>query len=191
MDYRRWLGVVVAALSLSGCGGGDRPSVLLEKWQRFVEGNPTHDERTGIGSLEGGREEVYRLTARRRVPQLIVETDECLPRGYDLEGVGSTGQHRRFRSSSGSSGTQRRPCREGRGPRHPYRGRRDISLRSSDLRGWLDHTQFRVTNSRCCTVGAPGCSGTDPDYEDGSGASRQGMPLERCRRTWDRLHGPE
>ena len=37
--------------------------------------------------------------------------------------------------------------------------------------GWLDYTTFAVSYSRHCMVGAAGCSGMNPDYEDGGTTS--------------------
>ena len=167
------VGVAALALALSGCGGGGNSRMsLLEKWQSFADGTPT------LRMTNAQVSDAWRAAARRSTDSLLFHVEGVrnvvVPGGDELPFVVdgcSPGE-----CDLPDSNVAFAPVLEHNGvPVAKAEGRATLTEEGEtslyDLRiygGWLDHTQFRVTDSRWCTVGAPGCSGTDPDYEDGS-----------------------
>ena len=181
--------VVALALALSGCGGGGTVSMggpngddskmsLSDKWKRFADGNPT------LRMTSAQVSKAWRAAARKSTHRVIlgpvsvganpasavqVETDPCSPGECDLEPPPDN--TRQFAPVLGHNDV----------PVAEYKARTTRTLPVLEAGetarmtlldfltygGWLDHTEFRVSVSRWCSVGAAGCSGTDPDYENG------------------------
>ena len=174
--YARWLGVstfvAVVALSLSGCGGGGGSEMSLsEKWQRFENGNPT------LRMTSAQVSEAWRAAARRSTdslqphgtvsepgadPLLIVDDYPCEPGDCDIEWAFRPGDTIAFAPVLEHNDVPVAKV-EGRVMETDEEGTflADFLLYG----GWLDHAQFHVSFARVCEVGAPGCSGTDPDYQ--------------------------
>ena len=190
----RWLGVssfaavVALALSLSGCGGGGSPGMkppgdgdgqtngdgslsVLDKWRSFENGNPT------LRMSSAQVSEAWRAAARRSTdslqpqgtvstaggdPQLIVDDDPCEPGDCDIEWAFRPGNTIALAPVLEHNDVPVAKI-EGRATETDEEGTffADFLLYG----GWLDHTQFLVSFVRVCEVGAPGCSGTDPDYQ--------------------------
>ena len=189
----RWPGVssfavtVVLALALSGCGGGGRVSIdgsandlsILEKWRRFADNNPT------LRMTGAQVSRAWRAAARNSAhsvslgpvsvgagppSDIQLETDPCSPGECDLERPSGSriwafapvlGHNQVPVAEHHARITRTLPVPEARETTQP------TLIDVLTYGGWLDYTEFRVSLSRWCTVGAAGCSGTDPDYENG------------------------
>ena len=179
-----FVAVAVLALVLAGCGGGvarnGGPGTsgsgsslsVLDKWQRFAEGNPTlrmtdeeiteavqlvvggvtHDLAYGWSSASFDGDPAW---------QLEVHAEPCEDDDCEI-----------------STGTAFAPVMEHNGIRIVEVKARSTQLDEEEGKtylndvlgygGWLDHTIFLVRISRSCEVDAAGCSGTHPDYSFGS-----------------------
>ena len=194
--HTRWPGVssfaAMVALVLSGCGGGGTVSTggpdgdgsgdtlsILDKWQRFADRQPT------LRMTSAQVSEVWRATARKSTHRVIlgpvgvgaepasavqIETDPCSPGECDLERPSGSsiwvfapvlGHNQVPVAEHQARITQTLPVLEAQ--ETTQRTLTDVLTYG----GWLDYTEFRVSVYRWCTVGAAGCSGTDPDYENG------------------------
>ena len=163
--------VVVAAaiFALAGCGSGNAPTdgeppssavSLLEKWQRFEDGNPTlsmTDEQVAqavVSVLEGATHVAFGHPG----PAIPLDASGLEPRE-----VG-----RRHASILLASEPVTRhndvPVGEFRVQFHDD----DPEIRSDGLAygGWLEHTLFEVSFYRECLVSESGCVGDNPDYSD-------------------------
>ena len=193
------LGVAVAALALSGCGGtGSGPDTggtgtlsVLEKWQRFEDGEPT------LRMTRAQVAEAWRSAARRSTHSVAlgpetISTGSDPAMGDQAEPVPNVAPAEVFPCDT---------CDVGPHPHDtdptvavaPVLEHNDIPVALAEgtyrvtrtlesyppveidhffefLRygGWLDHTVFHVSFQRWCTVGEAGCAGTNPVYEDGS-----------------------
>ena len=168
-----FIAVAALALSLSGCGGGGgggNEMPLLEKWQRFESGSPT------LRMTSAQVSEAWRSAARRSTDtltyhyeapvdgdlQLVVDDDPCEPGDCDLEWALQPGNTVAFAPVLEHNDV---PVAKGEG-RGSFTDEDGTFLFDFlGYGGWLDHTQFNVSFIRICIAGAPGCSGTDPDYE--------------------------
>lgn len=200
MSSRRLEAVFCAAavaLAVSGCSGGSDGGnglSVLEKWQRFADGNPTL-RMTGAGVSEGWR------AAARKSTHYVNFGPESVGRGGDAPSadpasdVGTKPDVRveaarclgvcDLARPAGSSLWIFAPVLEHSGvPVAEFKGRRTHSLTLEEnggrvpehdttttlvdalsYGGWLHHTEFRVSFSRSCVVGVAGCSETDPEFE--------------------------
>ena len=209
-----WFAAVVA-LGLSGCGGSGKVSIdgpggdgsasglsALDKWQRFADDNPT------LRMTSAQVSEAWRAAARKSTHTVTlgpvsvgagpaspvrVYADRCSPVQCGLE------------RPSGSSIWAFAPVLgHNQVPVAEHKARITETLATPEARettqptlvdvltygGWLDHTEFRVSVSRWCTVGAARCSGTDPQYENGiafgfmAGNASGTMPAGVGSATW-------
>ena len=194
----------------SGAGG----LTILDKWQRYTAGNPTLNM-TGAQVSVAWRAATRRSTSNviiggeggmapaspeeggssSNVPQFPVEIDPCGPGDCDVESL----PHNTFTwapvlrhndvpvaTVSGRLTNVDEPD-----PDDPFDD--DAETYLTDFRsygGWLEHTEFRVSYSRWCEVGAAGCSGRNPIYEEGSirgsmaGAQSRTTPTGTGSATW-------
>ncbi len=200
--YSRWLRVVwlvavaALALALSGCGGvgsgggpdGDDGELsLLDKWQRFEDGDPT------LHMTEAEVSDAWRSAARKSTHRVIlagpmsvgndpapvtpVETVTGFPVDVDACSSGECD----FDPPPDSTWAFAPVLEHEDVPIAEFRSRftRTEVLESEketvveqrtffDSRtfgGWLDYTHFNVSLTRWCTVGQPGCAETD-DTDD-------------------------
>ena len=207
--YSRWLRVVsfvaAAALALSGCGGGavsmgdpdggDGGMLsLLDKWQRFEDGDATlrmTDEQVSEAWRRAARGSTHRVVLAGPAsvgrdpgsaapgvirPDFPADADVCSPGECDLEPHPDSArafapvlEHddvpiARFNSRFTSTETLEAE-KGGTGYTETY------LFDSLTFGGWLDYTHFNVTLTRWCRVGEPGCSetdDTDPLYAGGA-----------------------
>ena len=201
MSSRRLRVVFCAAavvLAVSGCGGGSSDGghglSVLEKWQRFADGNPT------LGMTGAQVSEAWTAAARRST-HYVALGPESVGRGADPASADPASDDRmdtdvRVEAAScpGVCGLERpaeasiwafAPVLEHDGiPFAEFKGRYTHTLTLEDegervpeddttttlvdvlsYGGWLDRTEFRVSLSRSCVVGVAGCSETDPVFE--------------------------
>ena len=198
MSSRR-LGAVVCtvavALAVSGCGGGGSDGghalSVLEKWQRFADGNPT------LGMTGAQVSEAWTAAAGRST-HYVALGPESVGRGADPASADPASDDRmdtdvRVEAAScpGVCELERpaeasiwafAPVLEHDGvPVAEFRSRftraetleperetnytETFLVDSLTFGGWLDYTHFNVSVTRWCTVGSPGCAETD-DTDD-------------------------
>ena len=193
--------MTVVALALSGCGGtgsgpdsgGGSTLSVLDKWQRFEDGDPT------LRMTKAQVAEAWRSAARRAThsvalgPETISSGSDPVS-GDQAEPVPNVVQAEVFPCTPSTCSVGPHP--DGTDPTvafGPVLEHNDVPVTVAEgsyrvtrtlesdppveidhffefLRygGWLDHTVFHVSFRRWCTVGAAGCPGTDPTYERGS-----------------------
>ena len=199
----RRLGVVFCAaavgLAVSGCGGGGSSDggnglSVLEKWQRFADGNPTL-------RMTGAQVSEAWTAAAGRSTHYVALGPESVGRGADPASADPASDDRMdtdvrveaarcpgvcdLERPAGSSIWAFAPVLEHDGiPVAELKARRThtLTLEENGERvpedettttlvdvlsygGWLDRTEFRVSLSRSCVVGVAGCSETDPEFE--------------------------
>ena len=200
MSSRRLGAVFCAAsvvLAVSGCGsgsdGGNGLSVL-EKWQRFADGNPTL-------RMTGAQVSGAWTAVARKSTHYVALGPESVGRGADPASADPASDDRMdtdvrveaapcpdvcdLERPAGSSIWAFAPVLEHDGiPVAELKARRThtVTLEENGERvpgdeitttlvdvlsygGWLDRTEFRVSFSRSCVVGVAGCSETDPEFE--------------------------
>ena len=199
--HSRRLGVVfcaaaAVALAVSGCSAsrdGNGLSVL-EKWQRFADGNPTL-------RMTGAQVSQAWTAVARKSTHYVALGPESVGRGADPASADLASDDRMdtdvrveaapcpgvcdLERPSGTSIWAFAPVLEHNGvPVAEFKARRThtLTLEENGERvpedettttlvdvlsygGWLDHTEFRVSFSRSCVVGVAGCSETDPEFE--------------------------
>ena len=200
MSSRR-LGAVFCAtavvLAVSGCGGrsdGGHSLSILEKWQRFADGNPT------LRMTDAQVSDAWRAAARTSThyvnfwPESVgrgadppsvdpasddpmdadvrVEAAPC-PGVCDLERPADSSiwsfapvlEHNGFPVAEFKARYTRTLTLEDDGERVPEDDTTTTLIDILSFGGWLDHTNFRVSFSRSCVVGVAGCSESDPEFE--------------------------
>ena len=199
MRSRRQRGVFCAAaiaLAVSGCGAsrdGNGLS-LVEKWQRFADGNPTL-------RMTGAQVSETWTAAARKSTHYVALWPESVGRGADPAPADPAPDDQvdadvrveaapcpdvcDLERPEGSSIWAFAPVLEHDGiPVAELKVRRThtLTLEENGERvpedeitttlvdalsygGWLDHTEFRVSLSRSCVVGVAGCSETGPEFE--------------------------
>ena len=162
---------------------------LLDNWQRFEDGTPTlrmTNAQVSEAWRSAARKSTHRVILRGPAsvgndpgpaipvetwPAFPVDADACSPGECDLEPP--PGGTRAFAPVLEHDDV---PLAEFKGrftrtvTLEAHRGTNDRGTTLVDFLafgGWLDYTQFNVSLTRWCTVGAPGCSGTDPVYAGG------------------------
>ena len=189
----RCVTVAALALALFGCGGGGTVAMggpdgdggetsLLDKWQRFEDGNPT------LRMTSAQVSEAWRSAARKSTHRVIlagpasvgsdpgpaipvetrpafpVDAEACSPGGCDFEPPpDSTSAFTPVLQHDGVSIARLTSRFSETSTLEAERGADDQRTELVDsltFGGWLDYTHFNVTLTRWCTVGAPGCAET-------------------------------
>ena len=217
MSSRRLGAVFCAAsvvLAVSGCGsgsdGGNGLSVL-EKWQRFADGNPTL-------RMTGAQVSGAWTAVARKSTHYVALGPESVGRGADPASADPASDDRMdtdvrveaapcpdvcdLERPAGSSIWAFAPVLEHDGiPVAELKARRThtVTLEENGERvpgdeitttlvdvlsygGWLDRTEFRVSFSRSCVVGVAGCSETDSGIRSRTCARLRGQASTPGRR---------
>ncbi len=199
MHSLRWRVVVcavVVAFAVSGCGTSRDTNGLsvVEKWQRFNEGNPTL-------RMTGAQVSEAWTAAARKSTHYVALGPESVGRGADpasedpasddqmdtdsrVEAVRCPGvcELERLEGSSlrafapvlGHDGIPISEFKarrthtvtlEENGERVPENETKITLVDVLSYGGWLDHMEFRISLSRSCVVGVAGCAESDPVFE--------------------------
>ena len=177
-DTRFGFLVAAVALALSGCGGGGAGTdssdslSLQDKWQRFGTENPT------LSLTSEQIEQTFDSRSRTASHTLSLSWSTTAFGGEEQFVVDvEPHEHEDLRAGLPPGSTLSfAPVLEHNGVRIAELKARDIDeygdgdtvLTTTVAYGaWLDHTVFGVGFFSQCYTSEPGCSGTNPDYEEG------------------------